>query len=135
MTPRGAWLMAATIAGGLAAGAAGGSAMAQPATPAAFTAAQADQGRDVYATRCAVCHGRRLDDGEFGPSLKSARFARRWGALPPAALYAYVSRAMPPGQVGTLAPEDYDAVMAYIYQANGAAPGDKPLAAEPPTDQ
>jgi len=107
-----------------------GAALAQ--TPAAnFTAAQADQGADLYADHCALCHGQHLDDGEFGPSLKSARFNKRWGALPPAALYAYLSRAMPPGQVGVLAPEDYDEIMAYIYQANGAAPGDKPLVAEP----
>lgn len=121
------WVLAAFLAVALTGA---GAALAQ--TPAAsFTAAQADQGGDIYADRCAACHGEHLDDGEFGPSLKGARFAKRWGALPAAALYAYVSRAMPPGLVGVLAPQDYDAVMAYIYQANGAAPGDQPLVAEP----
>lgn len=101
-------------------------------TPAvSFTAAQADQGQDLYADHCALCHGQHLDDGEFAPSMKGARFARRWGALPAAALYAYVSRAMPPGQVGVLGPEDYDDILAFIYQANGAEPGDQPLVAEP----
>ena len=107
-----------------------GGALAEPPA-ASFTAAQAEEGSDLYADRCATCHGQHLDDGEFGPSLKSARFNKRWGALPPAALYAYVSRAMPPGQAGVLAPQDYDEILAYIYQANGAAPGDKPLVAEP----
>ena len=133
MRPLGAWLTAATVASGLALVSIG-PALAQQAPAVAFTAGQASRGQDLYADHCALCHGPHLNDGEFGPSLKGARFARRWGALPAAALYAYVSRAMPPGQVGVLGAEDYDDILAYIYQANGAAPGDQPLVAEPASE-
>ena len=105
--------------------------LAQGPAPVGFTAAQADHGEDVYVASCALCHGAHMDDAEFAPPLKAAAFRRKWGGKPAAALYGFVKAAMPPGQAGTLPPEDYAAVLAFVLQANGAKPGDKPFPADP----
>lgn len=97
---------------------------------AAFTSAQADQGQDLYRANCASCHGGALNDGEFAPSLKGVRFKAKWSVQPIGALFAYMSANMPPGQAGVLGPDDYAALTAFLLQANGAAPSDKPLPAD-----
>ena len=101
----------------------------QRATP--FTSAQADQGAEVYRDHCAVCHGANLDDAEFAPTLNGARFKRRWGGQSAAGLFAYMRSAMPPGQTGVLAPDDYAAVMAFLIRANGGTPGPETLPSDP----
>ena len=35
----------------------------------AFTDAQVQRGQSVYGANCLMCHGERLDDGQFGPPL------------------------------------------------------------------
>jgi mono/diheme cytochrome c family protein len=100
---------------------------AQDEAPAHFTAAQAARGADTYRDRCVLCHGANLDDGEWGPTLKGARFKRKWGGQSMAALFAYVSTTMPPGQTALMGPEDYADVLAHMLAGNGVAAGDKPL--------
>jgi mono/diheme cytochrome c family protein len=97
----------------------------------AFTHAQAEHGGEVYAERCASCHGSDLNNGEFGPSLKGARFARKWGGRSLAELYDYMSKQMPPGQAGVLAGDDYADLMAFLLEAGGAPAGPKALPADP----
>ena len=97
-----------------------------PAVP-TFTQAQADDGAALYGDNCAKCHGPNLNDGEFGPPLKGARFKKDWGGKGVDALFSYAVEKMPPGQTGVLRSDDYAALLAYILAANGAAPGDKPL--------
>src|SRR5690348_18460958 len=36
-----------------------------------FTESQAERGKRTYANSCSSCHGTNLDDGEFGPALRS----------------------------------------------------------------
>ena len=81
---------------------------------------KAEDGADVYAAHCAGCHGPHMDDGEFGPSLKSARIARTWGKVGPAALFGYAKANMPPNQAGQLSDQEYADVVALILQANAA---------------
>ncbi len=106
-------------------------AVAQDASPATFTEAQADQGGDLYRDHCAQCHGANLADAEFGPSLNGARFKRQWSGQSAAGLFGYVTRAMPPGQAGLMSPDDYTAVLAYLIRANGGMAGPKPLPSDP----
>ena len=101
---------------------AAGPALAQPA-PVGFTAAQAEKGHDLYGENCGACHGAVLDGSEFAPALKSGRFRRTRGAGTAGELFGYVEANMPPGSVGSLAPEDYAAILAYLMQQNGAAEG------------
>jgi mono/diheme cytochrome c family protein len=108
----------------------GGGARADDARSASFTQAQADQGGDLYRASCASCHGPALNDGEFAPPLKGVRFKAKWSGQPVGSLFGYISANMPPGQAGSMAPDDYANILAYLLQANGAQAGPQPLPAE-----
>src|SRR6266487_4297842 len=70
--------------------------------PAAFTEAQANQGKTAYSQNCAGCHGQNLDDGEFAPPLKGASFSQQWGGKTADTLFTYISTKMPPSNRGGL---------------------------------
>jgi len=107
------------------------SAQEQPPTS-LYAAAQAERGQAAYRQSCQDCHGSSLDNGEFGgPPLKGGYFRTRWGQGSVAALYGYVSLAMPPDRPGQLSPQTYADLVAFLLSNNGYAPGDKEL----PTDQ
>ena len=94
--------------------------------------AQAERGQAAYRQSCQDCHGSSLDNGEFGgPPLKGGYFRTRWGQGNVAALYGYVSLAMPPDRPGQLSPQTYADLVAFLLSNNGYPPGDKEL----PTDQ
>ena len=101
--------------------------MAQDEAPASFSQAQADHGAELYRDNCAMCHGPHLNDGEFGPSLNGARFKRQWAGNGAGGLFAYLRAAMPPTRTSVLKSDEYADLMAFLFQANGAKAGDKPL--------
>ena len=105
----------------------------------------ARQGREVYAQKCAACHG---DSGEgkrvqgallpipalrggIG-SLNNPQPIKTVGSYWPFAttIYDYVYRAMPPGQAQSLTPDETYAVVAHILHLNGIISGDARLDAE-----
>jgi len=90
--------------------------------PAGFTAEQARRGEGVFTSVCSTCHGR----NEFTGPI----FALTWMEEPVANLYEYASANMPQDAPGSLPPEDYAAVVAYLLQLNGRAPGDRELPAD-----
>jgi len=53
-------------------------AVVPPAWP-SFTQAQADEGKALYAERCANCHGANLE-GVGTPALTGSSFVRRWSS-------------------------------------------------------
>lgn len=79
-------------------------------------------GHDLYLDHCASCHGQHLDDGQFAPSLKGSAFRGRWGQADGRALQAYVATNMPPGAGGSLATEDYAAIVGYVRASNVIPP-------------
>ena len=91
-----------------------------------FTAAQVTAGQQTYAQNCASCHGANLDDGEFGPPVKSPEFRQAWFGRSADVLFEKVE-AMPPARPGSLGDQRYAEVMAYLLQQNQLAAGDKPL--------
>src|SRR2546423_11000976 len=99
---------------------------ADPELPAVFTADQARQGRRIYRTSCAECHGRDLE-GAAAPPLAGPTFLQRW--QPPAGsaadLYHLMRVTMPKLTLGSLAPDDYTAVFAFLLQQNGWPPGSR----------
>ena len=109
-------------------------ASAQAAPPPArvsFTKAQAEAGSRVYAKSCASCHGSALDDGVAAP-LAGSTFLQKW-ARPDRTLEElhFVTRnTMPKNAGNTLPAADYTAVLAYLLERNGYAPGDSALVAE-----
>ena len=86
---------------------------------ATFTAAQATRGQGVFTSICSACHGR----NEFSGPI----FAITWRAEPVGSLFEHVSTAMPQDRPGSLTPQQYADVVAYILQINGIQPGDREL--------
>ncbi len=100
-----------------------------PAKPALYTADQASAGAEVYSLSCASCHGQQLE-GVSGPALKGAAFGTLAAAqsLTADAMLDVISGSMPQSDPGSLKPEEYNAVAAYILQQNGYPAGSTALA-------
>ncbi|MGC1387710.1 MAG: PQQ-binding-like beta-propeller repeat protein [Steroidobacteraceae bacterium] len=81
-----------------------------------FTSEQAAEGKALYDSKCAACHGEALK-GAAAPALAGVDFAAAWGADDAA---------------GTLRPAEYSAILAYILQQNGYPAGSTPLRAGSP---
>jgi len=94
-----------------------------------YSAAQADEGARVYAVRCAMCHGARLEGTVETPALVG-KFVANWADRPLGDLFDYLARAMPQGSPGTLSSPDNARLVAFILRANGAPAGDALLPAD-----
>jgi cytochrome c len=86
------------------------------------------EGRTVFASRCASCHGPNGEGGGVGAALvggqgtlASARPLKTVGSFWPQAttVWDYVNRAMPFDQPGLLKPQEVYAVVAFILNLNG----------------
>jgi len=100
-----------------------------------FTNQQVAQGKTLYAARCAMCHGEKLQGGAAGP-LAGPSFAARWTSgwgdskLTVDDLDFIIRTTMPKGSPGTMSATEYTAVLTYILQQNGyEAGGSTPLRA------
>lgn len=116
-----------------AAGAIAGSSMgALPPTRssiAAYTTGQAEAGAQLYAQRCAMCHGQRLEGTYETPEL-TGKFIANWGNRPISDLFDYLGRAMPQYAPGTLTPEEDARIVAFLLSANGLPAGAAALPAD-----
>jgi mono/diheme cytochrome c family protein len=102
---------------------------AQAAKPTLYTADQATAGAAVYQQTCASCHGGALE-GVSAPALKGAAFGDMATAqsLTADSLLEATAASMPQSDPGSLKPDEYNAVVAYILQQNGYPAGIAPLA-------
>jgi quinoprotein glucose dehydrogenase len=80
-----------------------------------YTAAQAGRGADVYAGMCRSCHS--------AASHTGVTFAKWWKGRTLADLFTYVSERMPKNDPGSLAPEQYADVVAYLLRLNAMPAG------------
>jgi mono/diheme cytochrome c family protein len=105
------------------------SAIAQEAKPALYSADQASAGAATYLQACAACHGTQLE-GVAAPALKGPVFGEAANAqsLTVQTLLETTAATMPQSDPGSLKPEEYAAVVAYILQQNGYPAGPTPLA-------
>ena len=89
------------------------------------------QGKDLYASKCAKCHGDHAQGGDEAPlvggqgTLRSPKPLKTVGSYWPYAttLFDYINRAMPFKQPGTLTPTQVYALCAFILNLNGIVPG------------
>jgi len=104
-------------------------ASAQSAKPALYTADQATAGAAVYSQACAACHGAQME-GVAAPALKGSVFGEMATAqgLTADSLLDVIANTMPQSDPGSLKPEEYSAVTAYILQQNGYPAGTAALA-------
>jgi mono/diheme cytochrome c family protein len=87
-----------------------------------YSEQQAARGQDVYAGMCKSCH--------TAASHTGVAFEKSWGGHSLAELFGYVSTRMPKNEPGSLAPEEYADVLAYLLKLNQMPTG----AAELPPD-
>lgn len=87
-----------------------------------YTREQAIRGQDVYAGNCKSCH---TPESHTGPV-----FTTKWNGKPLLDLYAYVRDLMPKNDPGTLSPEEYADVLAYMLRMNKLPVGDADLPAD-----
>ena len=95
-------------------------------------------GREVFATRCASCHGPKGEGGIGGTlvggqgTLATARPVKTIGSYWPYAttVWDYINRAMPFDQPGLLKPAEVYAVTAYILNLNGIIASDQVMDAK-----
>lgn len=98
---------------------------------ATFTSQQAAQGRQLYAAKCAACHGQNLNGGEFASALAGGTFIQNWGGKTADNLFQTIQTQMPPDAAGSLTAEESAQLVAFILERNGMAPA----ASELPTDK
>ncbi len=100
------------------------SAAGQPAG--IFTAAQAQRGQTLYASKCATCHGQALEGASASP-LTGSRFLAKWSGKSVDDLYFITSTQMPFGAGGTLSQSEYIALVAHLLRVNGYRAGGREL--------
>ena len=84
-----------------------------------YTQQQVAQGGEVYSRECAVCHGANLQ-GISAPALTGAGFGH--SHLNGAQLRSVVTQTMPLTAPGSLAPDEYAAVMAFLLSYDCVQP-------------
>ena len=68
--------------------------------------------------------------GGEAPPLVGSAFLNSWGKRGADEFYGVVKASMPMGNANSLAPETYQQILAFIFQANGATPGPTPFAGD-----
>jgi len=97
-----------------------------------YAAFQAERGKALYRQNCATaCHNENLSGAGPSPSLAGPDFRGRWSGVSVGALYMKIRTTMPKASPGSLADEDYLAIVAYLLAANEFPPGTDDL----PKDQ
>ncbi|MEO8335458.1 MAG: cytochrome c [bacterium] len=87
-----------------------------------YTSAQADRGRMTYAMTCRSCH--------TAASHTGITFAKWWKDRTVADLFGFMSTQMPKNDPGSLAPEQYADVIAYLLKMNAMPAGTTDLLAD-----
>ncbi|HVS86937.1 MAG TPA: c-type cytochrome [Candidatus Acidoferrum sp.] len=97
-----------------------------------YTSDQAVQGKKLYASRCAVCHGADLE-GTTAPPLAGPRFEKNWISTTTLDdLFFLMRTTMPLSMARSLSAEQHAAIFAYILEQNGYPAGSKPVQPDTP---
>jgi mono/diheme cytochrome c family protein len=85
-----------------------------------YTLAQANAGKEFWASACQNCHG----------PHQGVPFKNKWMGRDLAALFQYTKDEMPKSDPGSFTDEEYAQTIAFLLRVNGMPAGDNPL----PTD-
>ena len=86
-----------------------------------YTETQAKRGSAIYDVHCVECHAEDLSgDTPYNPSpqLAGRAFLLRWDKKNMDELFTLVRTQMPKDKAGTLKPEEYADVLAFVLQSN-----------------
>ena len=87
-----------------------------------YSEQQAARGQDVYAGMCKSCHTAATHTG--------TAFEKSWGGHSLSELFGFISTRMPKNEPGSLAPEAYVDVLAYLLKLNQMPAGTAELPAD-----
>ena len=83
-----------------------------------YTKAQADRGRELYATHCLACHGESLEGNGPVKALAGPEFAANWNGLSMGDMLDRTRTSMPPAKPGTLSRQQVADLLAFVLSAN-----------------
>lgn len=93
-----------------------------------FTVEQAERGRRAYVQNCSSgCHKSDLTGGFRAPALASDAFLRQWDGQTLDDLFARISTTMPQTAPGSLSPQLYADILAFLLRSNGLPSGSSEL--------
>jgi S-disulfanyl-L-cysteine oxidoreductase SoxD len=96
-----------------------------------YTAGQAERGRASYLQSCVSCHRDDLRGDNTAPSLVGESFLFLWGDMSVGELSARIQKIMPPDRPGSLTPQTYIDIIAFILQKNAFPAGSAELGINP----
>jgi quinoprotein glucose dehydrogenase len=88
-----------------------------------YTEDQAKRGAEVYAEKCAMCHGDSLGGVESAPALTGPAFYANWEGEPLNALFERIRMSMPQDNPGSLSRTQTADVIAHMLRVGGYPAG------------
>lgn len=95
-----------------------------------YSAPQAERGRTGYMQSCAACHAQDLRGQGTAPSLVEDSFAFLYNDVSVGELLEKIQKLMPSDRPGSLPPETYRDIVAFLLQANKFPAGEKEMDAD-----
>ena len=92
---------------------------------------QSKRGEGISSGACGTCHGDKLVGSSIGPALLGETFLSSWSGSTAYDLFDKVRTTMPADSPGTLKPQQYVDLLAYIFQINGFPAGSGEIAPDP----
>jgi mono/diheme cytochrome c family protein len=96
-----------------------------------YTAEQAARGKEKAVAECGACHGEMME-GALAPTLKGNDFIGHWYDSKLRELSDKMTTTMPAQAPGSLKPEEYADIMAFLLEQNGFPAGMETLMLTPP---
>jgi quinoprotein glucose dehydrogenase len=88
-----------------------------------YTEEQAKRGADVYAEKCAMCHGDSLGGVESAPALTGPAFYGNWEGETLNALFERIRLSMPQDNPGSLSRAQNADIIAHLLRVGGYPAG------------
>lgn len=98
-----------------------------------YTAEQATRGKATAAQQCEACHGGGLAGGDLAPTLVGNDFISHWYDAKLSELSDKITQTMPANAPGSLKPEEFADILAFMLQASGMPAGQDALKIDKPT--
>jgi cytochrome c len=92
-----------------------------------YTEEQAKRGAEVYADKCAMCHGDSLGGVESAPALTGPSFYATWEGENLNSLFERIRMSMPQDNPGSLSRAQNADIIAHLLHVGGYPAGGTPL--------